>query len=487
MKTVFNKTLLASAVLAFAGLANAATITPAGFGAPVAAPAAAYTASAEGFKFEEMMTIGAGVGNLQVGLTTQVTNVEQDVLVVTFSGATIITTGANASVPVLPGYDFFDFQGNNTIRFRVQTGGVASGQTNQLSGVKLNVTGVAAGASISIATKILSLNPVIGEYDAGSRVLFSVKNQVTAAVSPALDATVSTQASRKTFVGGGSDVLGITLTDNTGYAFALPTDENAEAEVTHVVEGNFGFLRDADKTAFGGNNNGTLTSAEIAAYVAKGGVASGTADTFTFALNADNSKLTVTQVAKDALDLGVTLTITPPAQGKTAAVAATATALQAGAFKANVSLTTEDSDFAVATGASAGAWSLDGSVVKVPYLVLQDGRFGTVVTVSNSGSRTGEILLDIVDEAGVSIASGLNAGSSTPGSIVNVSGKIRDALIAKGKDLKVVNKFSVVVTTNVPENDVLVYSAYTDSQNGGERAIVNNDSKVQVKGIVFPN
>lgn len=481
MKTVFNKTLLASAVLAFAGLANAATITPAGFGAPAAAPAAAFTASAEGFAFEEMVTVGPGLGNLQLGITTAVTNVEQDVLVVTFSGATIIKTGANASAPVLPGYDFFDIQGDNTIRFRVQTGGVPVATTAQLSGVNLNVAGTTAGATISVATKVLSLNPVIGEYDAGSRVLFSVKNQISAAVNPVLNAVISTQASRKTFVGGGADALTVTLTDNSGYAFALATDATVNAKATHVLSGDFGFLRDADKTAFGGNANGSLSSAEIATYVAKTGVANGTVDTFTFALSADNSKLTVTQTAVQGLDGDITLTITPPAEGKTAAVAATATALQAGSFSLAASLATDDSDFAIASGASAGAWTLDGSVVKVPYLVLQEGRFGTVVTVSNSGNRTGEILLDIVDEAGGPIVSGLNAGSSTPGSIVNVSGKIKDALVAKGKDLTKVNKFSVVITTNVPQNDILVYSAYTDSQNGGERAIVNNDSKVQTK------
>jgi len=467
MKTVFNKTLLASAVLAFAGLANAATITPAGFGAPVAAPAAAFTASAEGFAFEEMLTVGAGLGNLQLGITTAVTNVEQDVLVVTFTGATIITTGANASVPVLPGYDFFDIQGSNTIRFRVQTGGVPVATTAQLSGVNLNVAGSAAGATISVATKVLSLNPVIGEYDAGSRVLFSVKNQISPAVTPVLDAVISTQASRKTFVGGGADALTVTLTDNTGYAFALPTDATVNAKATHVLAGDFSFLRDADKTAFGGNANGTLSSAEIGAYVAKTGVANGTADTFAFALSADNSKLTITQTAVQGLDGDITLTITPPAQGKTAAVAATATALQAGAFSLSASLATDDTNFDIATGASAGAWTLDGSVVKVPYLVLQDGRFGTVVTVSNSGNRTGEILLDIVGEDGVAIKTGLNAGSSTPGSIKNVSGAIRQAMIDAGADLTKVNKFSVTITTNVPEDDVIVYSAYTDSMNGG--------------------
>jgi len=481
MKTAFNKTLLASAVLAFAGLANAATITPAGFGAPAAAPAAAFTASAEGFAFEEMISIDAGLGNLQLGITTAVTNVEQDVLVVTFSGATIIKTGANASVPVLPGYDFFDIQGDNTIRFRVQTGGVPVATTAQLSGVNLNVAGTAAGSTISVATKVLSLNPVIGEYDAGSRILFSVKNQLSAAITPVLNEVISTQASRKTFVGGAGDAFTVTVTDNTAYAFAQPTDASVTAKATHVISGDFSFLRDADKTAFGGNANGTLSSGEIGTYVVKTGVAAGTVDTFVYSLSADNTKLTVTQTAVQALDTDLTFTITPPAQGKTAAVAATATALQAGSFTLSATLATDDSNFTVATNASAGAWTLDGSVVKVPYLVLQDGRFGTVVTVTNSGNRTGEILLDIVGDNGVAIKTGLNAGSSTPGSIVNVSGAIRNAMIAAGKDLTAVNKFSVVVTTNVPEDDVIVYSAYTDSMNGGERAIVNNDSKVQIK------
>lgn len=130
---------------------------------------------------------------------------------------------------------------------------------------------------------------------------------------------------------------------------------------------------------------------------------------------------------------------------------------------------------------SAGEWKLNGSQVRVPYLVLQDGRFSSIINVTNHGSKEGAISVDVFDEAGAKIASNYPAGTSKPGSVVSVAGPVRAALVAAGKDLTQTTKFSVQIVTNVPENDVIVYAAYADSQNGGERAIVNNDSKVQTK------
>lgn len=490
MKTVFKKTLIATAALAFVGTANAAQIRNVSAETITALSAATYTTgSAEGLAKAASVTLGTGVGQLPVYIKPTVTNVEQDVLIIQVAGAkfdttaTPVLTGAGANAA--QGYDFFDYQGEDTIRFRVKSGGVTATALAAdhfvLSGAKLkSVAG--AGGKVTLNSKVVSLNPVIGEYDKGSFDILKVAAQVAVEATTSLSKTVATAKARKQFTTAGADTFVTELTNNTAYFSALTVDSTKTAKVSYVLSGDWSFVRDADKTTFGGNANGALSSAEIATIVTATPTAVVGADTFAYSLSADN-KLTVTQTVVGAagLDTEVTFTVNPAAVADPTK-AASATALNAGAFAADVTATTDDSAFAVGSAVDIGAWKIDGSVVKVPYLVLQDGRFGTVVTVSNSGSRTGEILLDIVDEAGVSIASGLVAGSSTPGSIVNVSGKIRDALVAKGKDLTKVNKFSVTVTTNVPAAEVLVYSAYTDSQNGGERAIVNNDSAVQYKG-----
>lgn len=130
---------------------------------------------------------------------------------------------------------------------------------------------------------------------------------------------------------------------------------------------------------------------------------------------------------------------------------------------------------------NAGAWTLNGSVVRVPYMVVQNGRFGTILNVTNHSSKDGDITLDVFDEDGTVLASNYAAGVSKAGSVTNVAQAARNALTAAGKNLNNVTKFSVQIVTNVPEDDVIVYAAYTDANNGGERAIVNNDSKVQTK------
>jgi hypothetical protein len=484
MKTVFTKTLIATAALAFIGTANAATIRNLAAETLGATAGTSLNASLEGLVDAATLTAQTDVAIL---LKNSVTNVEQDVLIITVAGAQFDTTATPSLVAQgaqTGGYDFFDYQGTDTIRFRVKTGGVPATLLApdhfQLQGAKLKVGSVTAGSKITFSSKVVSLNPVIGEYDKASFDLIKVRNQLSVAATTPFEATVATAKARKEFVANAEVVAGVesavlTLTDNSGDLKALTVAVGTNAKVTHVIAGDFGFVRDADKADFGGNANGSVNSTEIATIVA----ASATDDTFTYALSADN-KLTITQTVVGTLDAAVTVTVTPPAVTVPAKVAS-ASALNPGKFTGTLTATTDDSSFNIASGADVGAWAIDGSVVKVPYLVMQDGRFGTIVTVSNSGTRTGEILLDVVDDAGVSVVSAMNAGSSVPGTIVNVSGKIRDALAAKGKDLTMVNKFSVTVTTNVPANDILVYSAYTDSMNGGERAIVNNDSKVQTK------
>lgn len=484
MKTVFTKTLIATAALALIGTANAAVIRNLDTELAGATAGTSLNGSLEGLVKAATITAQTDVAIL---LKNSVTNVEQDVLVITIAGAKFDTTATPSLVAQgtqTGGYDFFDYQGEDTIRFRVKTGGVpviaGTAQHFQLQGAKLKVGSVTSGSKVTVSSKVQALNTVIGDYDKASFDLIKVRPQLSVEATTPFKATVATAKARKEFVANADVTAGVesavlTLTNNGSDLKALTVAAATTAKVTHVVAGDFSFVRDADKEAFAGNANGSVSSAEIATIVA----AAGTDDTFAYTLSSDN-KLTVVQTAVGTLDAAVTLTVTPPAV-TTPAKASSASALNPGKFLATVTAATTDGSFNVAADADIGAWTIDGSVVKVPYLVLQDGRFGTVVTVSNSGSRTGEILLDIVDEAGVSIASALNAGSSVPGSIVNVSGKIKDALVAKGKDLKAVNKFAVTVTTNVPANDVLVYSAYTDSQNGGERAIVNNDSKVQTK------
>lgn len=488
MNTTFKKTLVASAILAFAGAANAATYTAGGN--PATSTTAALTASAEGLSDAGLIQIGtAGGDDFPVVITNVVTNVEQDVLEITFSGATIITTGANASAPTMTGYDFFDIPNSNTIRFRVATGGVLINTATDLEGVNLVATG-GAGSTVSISSRVISLNPVIGEYDKGTGKVLDVKAQTSVAVTNGFDSIISTVDNRKFFNETDSpdavedrDIVALTLTNNAAYEFALTVDDTTNAVVEHVIKGNFAYLLDADKAAFGGNANGALSSGEIATKVAASAVAVGGADTFAYALSADAQTLTITQTVVGDVDTAVTVNFDTFVNDLSADnLKAAATALSASAFAATITVETDDADFATATNAAVGEWKLDGSVVRVPYMVVGGGRFGVILNVTNSGSQTGEIFLDIYDEAGEPVAEGLIATEmASPNKIVSVAKDVGDALKAAGYNTTTTaTKFSVVITTNVPEDDVQVYAAYTDNTTS-ERAIVNNDSKVQIK------
>lgn len=180
MKTVFTKTLIATAALALIGTANAASIRnlPAELGT---ATATSVNGSLEGLLKAGSLTAQTDVSIL---LKNAVTNVEQDVLVITVAGAKFDTTATPSLVAQgaqTGGYDFFDYQGEDTIRFRVKTGGVTATALTadhfQLQGAKLKVGSVAASSKVTVTSKVISLNAVIGEYDKASFDLIKVRQR----------------------------------------------------------------------------------------------------------------------------------------------------------------------------------------------------------------------------------------------------------------------------------------------------------------------
>ena len=467
MKTTFKKTLLAASLAAVAGVSQAATVAITG-----------VNVSQEGSKGAASVAVPNVVVTLGAEYTTN------DTVTLTITGAEFDAALSTPSASVaLAGTDTATYgllsKSATSVTFRITDvadndgGGVAfTGRDLTITGLVMKTdTVIDATGDISIAYSAkTNSNLDIDNTGTLSDVAATVVAQFSSSVTKSLNAVIDVEKSRQQFTAGDdsttTDVMTVTIAEA-----AAAVNDAVYSKATHTIKGDFSWM---NTNATAGVDAGELTAAF--------GVTGAGDDTFTQSINAAMDTITVvaTDAGADAVEAH-TFTFTNAGEGTGNAV------LNAQSF--TVSTVVEwDAPVAAAgskttaTDAAAGSWTLNGSVVRVPYLVMKDGRFGSIINVTNHGSKSGAIVVDIFDENGTKLQSNYAAGTSNAGSVTSIANAVRNGLVAAGKD--VVNstiKYSVQITTNVPADDISVYAAYTDSQNGGERAIVNNDSKVQTK------
>lgn len=473
MNTTFKKTLVASAILAFAGVAQAATIV--------------------GTEHELTSQYLASTGDnhtvAQFVLTIQAEYVLNDTITLTFSqplaaaAAPALSRAVGAADSGTRGITFTAISGgqigDTQVTYRVSaivdsTGagapGTTSGATFTLPAYQFKKSNLSSGVKVLFSASTNANQPLDTSGTAAQRnpSLAKVVSQFTT-TAPSLAKVIDVNADRKSFVGADANAKKVTATFNItslttgGAVFARPlagTDG-----VKHTITGDFGWVVDSNTTTAGLQPK---------------------ANVFTTTGTCTNPAWTysTTAVSLECDEVAANTAIVIDAEAnKVGVAAADIPVLTPQSFTATsvVQFTGPVAAESVFNNTAAGSWTLNGSQVRVPYLVVQEGRFNSIINVTNHGTKAGSITIDVFDEMGAKVAANYAAGTSQPGSVVSVAQAAKDALLAAGKDLSKVTKYSVQVVTNVPENDVIVYAAYSDSQNGGERAIVNNDSKVQTK------
>jgi len=481
MKTTFKKTLVASAILAFAGAAQAATlagtehtVTSQYLASTSVASGAAATTDHRAAAFT--ITLGADY-TLNDTMTLTFTTPVKTAMPVSLTAAVDNTVGA----------------GKNGITFSLISGGTAgstsatyrvtaidvSTDNNTSIGVVLTVpaanleflkSNLASGAKVSFSAKTnngLDLDTAGGAARTAS--LVKTASQFTIS-NPSFARVIDVNSDRKSFVDAdttavGADDFKVTGTFNIaslttgGAVFARPLA--AATAVKHTVTGDFSWVVDDNTTT-----DGLQPKAGVFAVA-------GTCGTPTWTYSTTAVSLTCDAIATD------TAIVIDPEANKTGVAAADVAILAPQAFTATstVTYTTPAATENVINGIAAGSWTLNGSQVRVPYMVVGGSRFGIIANVTNHGSKDGAITVDVFAEDGTKLASNYPAGTSKAGSVTSVAPAL---LAVLGGSPATATKFSFQVTTNVPENDVIVYAAYTDNTTS-ERAIVNNDSKVQTK------
>lgn len=125
----------------------------------------------------------------------------------------------------------------------------------------------------------------------------------------------------------------------------------------------------------------------------------------------------------------------------------------------------------IATGAASGEWTLNGATVNIPYMPYS-ANASQIVYVSNAGALAGDITATAFDDKGNMYDLG-KIGTANPKTVTKLTTQLGQALQSKGFTA---GKLSITITVNAAADDVTVYASYNA---GSVRGFVNTD---QYKG-----
>lgn len=124
---------------------------------------------------------------------------------------------------------------------------------------------------------------------------------------------------------------------------------------------------------------------------------------------------------------------------------------------------------------SAGEWTLNGSMVNIPYMPF-GSNISQILYVTNTGSIPADITVEAYDMNGTAYPS-CGVGTATANGVTKITSQVKQCFIDNGYIDGTSNKFSITVTVNAPDSQITVYSAYNVS--GNDRGNVLNS---QYKG-----
>lgn len=431
----------------------------------------------------------AGVGGFQEE-DTLIFTVEGGVINETASqGATI--TSANGTYTLLGVVD-------NTILFTVTGTGIKPYEILTIEGVVVTPNDGATSVSLSSVAQ----NTANVQYDKSSKVeITKMAKQYSATAHVLADGVIDVQEERLEFepANPASDdssnkaLTGLTLDTKARDTLVVKVTENTDqgnltpSTGTLVIKGNFSWMSDLDA-----DDNDKLSSAEIqngfafAAYkelTTDGALTSaGTNAVSSASLNADMTELTIkTTVGNDAdINPYQAVTFIVPTSDNDATVSLEATKFLATIdFKNNTSVdgNTTAADLAVTSDLAVGEWTLNGSVVEVPYIPFGPNT-QPIIRHTNTGAQTGDISVRYMVEENTAEglaqsnewkSLGVLVEDAKPG-VRNLLKVITDALEAELGT----NKFKVAleITTNVPAADVTVFAAAKVTAEGQDRLTI---------------
>jgi hypothetical protein len=344
------------------------------------------------------------------------------------------------------------------------TGDNAAGNNHPDTSLVFKAADVTAAGKVAVtysATLGSSSTPLDTpvEYNAdpelASGALFNVRNQFVASINAAtgrFDGVLDVAQDREQFITpvvGTTDILTIGLVNNTGDTGAV-----AKTSTSFTVKGDFSWA----------------AAAAVATPACTGGAVVGTpvltATSYTFVCNAATTGATLELDIDQAAD---TVSVSPTT------------------FTVDASHVYGTGSILAQTALNGGEWKVNGSNITIPYMVygtVGTKTFSQVVNLTNNGSQAGTIYADVwatdADGKSVPVLTNVIVGTSNPKATTKLAGELRSKIEAAGFANGTV---AIRLLTDVKADTVSVYSAYVDNATS-ERAIVNNDSPVNVSNVI---
>ena len=308
-------------------------------------------------------------------------------------------------------------------------------------------SGATVTYSATLSNGVTALDGLTSEQKAAN--IIKLNNQFTVS-TPVVDGdgkvvpnhesfngVIDVAAGRKLFEGpNGADTLGMALTSTSS---GNPANDATLSKVTYTVNGNFAFL-DNDAKAAG------IQLKNLADVAVNGGasIKSVAAD-----------KIVIEHNAAAPLILTVTNKVGAVLPAQKFTLDAKVDYVDLG--KNLVKDADDVAQFTPTTGLNAGAWTLNGASVDVPYL-----PYGTDVEqflwVTNKGAQSGDVIVTAFDQAGKAYGP-FTLATSAKG-LVKLDAALKTELVKAGLSMAANPRIALNVTVNAPAEDISVYAAY---------------------------
>ena len=414
---------------------------------PTEAPAGSVSIAA-------VITVGAADLTVDSVITINVSGASFD----TTEDAPTLTDQAAAAT-----FDLFDYQAG-FVKYKVSGAAAGARSHLDLAAAVLDSTGLSAETTVELDFKATD-NAI--DYDVTADVtVHGFTPQYSAVVEQALNGVIDVSQDREALLAGAAaDVI----TDAANFdTLRIDMDLDATAnpvtpdDITFVITGEWSWL----SAAADANEDGTTSAAELTTYLGSymvidgGGAQAPTSQT----LSADLTTLTIVDTTGGTVGGDYDFAFPVPGTNEDNSQVLTAQEYTVTATVTDA-LATPTSMVAL-TDAAAGEWTLNGSVITIPYMPFDD-NVTVILRHTNSGVQTGDLsvryMLEGVDTEWQSV--GIVA-SSTRG-VMNIRDAVLDAITADSG--VTAGKVAIEITTNIPADDALFYAAYKvkDEQDRG--------------------
>lgn len=431
------------------------TLSTATAKSPIEAPAGGVTLTA---------SIVSGLGGFAA----------EDTLTLTFSGAAIDVAKTTAPTltqrggAVLPILDIT----STTLRFTVPAGEtVTPTEILDLAGVVLDSTGLSTSSDVTIA--YFATNTSGTQYDVTDPTsVHGLVPQYSASILDKFDGIINVSDDRQSLALNASDDFAGEVKDHDTLNIDLDLDATTNLitpdEINFVIKGNFAWLEAAANTS---NDGKVATAAEVqtalGSYLSVAGGAFAAGDSAS--LNADLDELTIVDTTGGTVAATYAIRLTVPGQANGNPVLS-ATDYTTSVTVNDTAVAPNTNVMTAATDLVSGSWTLNGSVVTIPYMPF-DANTAVIMRHTNTGVQTGDITVRYMLEGVSSDWEDAGVVASSTRGVMNIRDAVMNAIkTAAGLDAVTgAGKVAIEITTNVPTADVTVFAGFKvkDEQDRG--------------------